>query len=144
MNYLLDTNIISEFRKPRPHLNVITWLNQVNADAVYLSVITIGELQKGITRLADLDRRQSLQAWLEEDLLVRFATRVVPLDLEVLLVWGNLAAHLEQTGKTMPAIDSLIAATALHGRFILVTRNEQDFAAVDIPIVNPWTWSPTP
>jgi toxin FitB len=136
--YLLDTNVISEFRKPRPDPNVLAWLEQVDSDLVHLSVITVGELQKGIARLTDENRRRLLQAWLREDLLVRFAGRIALLDVDVLLRWGNMLARLEQSGLTMSAVDSLIAAIALHGGFVLVTRNERDFANTGVEILNPW------
>ena len=136
--YLLDTNVISEFRKPRPDPNVLAWLEQVDPDHVHLSVITLGELQKGIARLVDENRRNLLQAWLEDDLLVRFARRITLLDVDVLLTWGNLVARLEQGGMTMGAVDSLIAATALHGGFVLVTRNDRDFVNTGVKIFNPW------
>jgi toxin FitB len=136
--YLLDTHVISEFRKPRPDSNVLAWLEQIDPDLVHLSVITLGELQKGIARLTDEKRRRLLQAWLEDDLLVRFAGRIALLDVDVLLTWGNLLARLEQAGLTMAAVDSLIAATALHGGFVLVTRNERDFANAGVEVLNPW------
>jgi predicted nucleic acid-binding protein len=138
MRYLLDTNVISEFRKPHPNPNVLAWLDQVDSETVYLSVITVGELQKGIARLPDEKRRRSLQTWLEDDLLVRFAGRIASLDVEVMLRWGSLLADLERTGKMMPAVDSLIAATAIHGGFVIVTRNESDFVHSGVAILNPW------
>jgi tRNA(fMet)-specific endonuclease VapC len=138
MNYLLDTNVVSEFRKPQPNAALLAWLAQVNPATTYLSVITIGELQKGIAKLTDETRRRTLQVWLEEDLLVRFAAQMVALDTGVLLVWGRLLAQLEKSGRTMPVMDSLIAATALHGNFVLVTRNVADFAATGVQVLNPW------
>jgi len=138
MNYLLDTNVVSEFRKPQPNAGVIAWVARVNPATTYLSVITIGELQKGIARLADESRRSTLQTWLEEDLLVRFSNQIIVLDTGVLLAWGRLLAHLETIGKTMPVMDSLIAATALQGGFVLVTRNTADFAATGVQVLNPW------
>lgn len=138
MRYLLDTNVLSEFRRPKPDANVIAWLNHVDPNTVYLSVVAVGELQKGIARLSDSARRKSLQAWLDDELLVRFQDRLVNLDLEVMLVWGRLEAELERAGKTMPAIDSLLAAAALQGGFTLVTRNEADFTASGIKTLNPW------
>lgn len=138
MKYLLDTNVVSEFRKPQPNAALIAWVAQVNPATAYLSVITIGELQKGIARLVDESRRTTLQTWLEEDLLVRFSNQIVTLDTDVLLVWGRLLAQLEKIGRTMPVMDSLIAATALHGGFVLVTRNTADFAASGVQMLNPW------
>lgn len=138
MRYLLDTNVISEFRKPRPNPLVRAWLDKIDSENAWLSVITLEELQKGIARLSDTTRKKALQAWLEDDLIVRFAGRIVALDTGVLLTWGNLLARLETDGRMMPAIDSLIAATALHGNFVLVTRNEVDFTHTGVTIFNPW------
>ena len=106
---------------------------------LYLSVITIGELKKGIDRLPPSPRKDVLEAWLHGDLLERFHGRVVSLDLEVLLAWGGLVARLEAIGRKMPAIDSLIAATALEGNFALVTRNIADFDQAGVTLVNPWS-----
>lgn len=138
MRYLLDTNVISEFRKPQPNRTVIDWLNGIDPETVYLSVITIGELKKGIERLADSARKESLQSWLVDDLLSRFQGRIVTLDVDVLLAWGRRLANLEKIGKTMPAIDALLAATALHGDFTLVTRNEADFQFAGVKVLNLW------
>ena len=139
MKYLLDTNVLSEFRKKQPNPSVITWLNQVEPETIYLSVISVGELKKGIEKLSDEMRRQTLQAWLEDDLLVRFHGRLVSLDVEALLIWGALVARLELQGKPMPVMDSLIAALAVQGDFTLVTRNEADFAYTGVKTFNPWT-----
>ncbi len=86
MNYLLDTNVISEYRKKQPNPQVVNWLSQVNTKTVYLSVITLGELQKGISKLADEPRRTALQEWLDNDLRAQFKDRLVPLDAEMLLL----------------------------------------------------------
>lgn len=138
MTYLLDTCVISEFRKKQPAPEVIGWLNQIDPETAYLSVVTIGEVKKGIEKLADTSRQVILQAWLDHDLLGRFEGRIVTLDSKVLLVWGTLVARLEKSGKSMPMMDSLIAATALHDDFTLVTRNEADFAHTGVKLFNPW------
>lgn len=138
MRYLLDTNVVSEFRRLEPNPGVLDWLNRVNPETVYLSVITIGEVKKGIEKLTDEARQRSLQGWLENDLLARFHQRIVSLDTDVLLVWGSLAARLERDGTPMPAIDALLAASAVHGDFTLVTRNEADFARAGVKLLNPW------
>ncbi|MFN8475934.1 MAG: type II toxin-antitoxin system VapC family toxin [Anaerolineae bacterium] len=139
MRYLLDTNALSEFRKKQPNLSVVIWLNQTEPETIYLSVISVGELKRGIEKLTDKTRKQALQAWLEDDLLVRFHGRLVGLGLEALLVWGTLVARLEAPGKPMPVMDSLIAAVATQGDFTLVTRNEADFAQTGVKTLNPWT-----
>jgi tRNA(fMet)-specific endonuclease VapC len=101
-------------------------------------VITIGEIAKGVEKLSKSKRKQELHSWLKENLLVRFDGRIIPLDTEVLMEWGILIARLESTGITLPAIDSLIAATTLTHKLTLVTRNVDDFSGTGIEIVNPW------
>jgi len=138
MSFLLDTCVISELNSKKPDPLVVGWIDSVDPDSVYLSVVTIGEIQKGIEKVRDPQRKAALASWLRDDILVRFRERLAELDLEVLLQWGTLLGRLEAQGTPMPAIDSLIAATALHGRFVLVTRNEDDFVRSGVQILNPW------
>jgi predicted nucleic acid-binding protein len=138
MNYLLDTCVISELVARHPNQKVVEWIDSVEEARLHLSVITIGEIRKGIAKLPDSQRKVVLEEWLTDQLLVRFAGRTVPIDTDVMLTWGEVMGALEVAGKTMPAIDSLIAASVLHGNFTLVTRNEGDFAHAGIQVVNPW------
>ncbi len=138
MNYLLDTCVISELVSKRPNQAVIDWIDSIDDDHIYLSVITIGEIKKGIEKLPDSARKEQLTEWLEEDLLSRFQGRIVGVETAVMLTWGTLTAKLEQQGTPMPAIDSLIAAIALHGNLALVTRNVQDFHESNLILFNPW------
>ena len=138
MKALLDTCVISELVSKKPNPKVVEFVDSLDAEDVYLSVITIGEIVKGIERLPSSKRRSELQAWLNDDLLVRFEGNVVPLDIDIMAAWGRIAARLESAGKTMPAIDSLIAAMALARKMTLVTRNIGDFEGADVEIVNPW------
>ena len=138
MIYLLDTNVISELIAKQPSQRVIDFVANLDEARVHLSVITIGEVQRGIRRLANGARKQSLLAWLEDDLRTRFQDRILPLDTETLLVWGTFMAELEAKGRILSSFDSLIAATALHHRMVLVTRNEKDFAGSGLVIVNPF------
>jgi predicted nucleic acid-binding protein len=139
MNYLLDTCVISELVAKQPNPQVIAWVDRIEETRLYLSVITIGEIRKGIEKLPDSRRRTTLREWLADQLLVRFGERILPLDLQALLEWGRLTATLEAKGKPMAAIDSLIAASALARGLALVTRNEADFKHAGVTIINPWT-----
>lgn len=138
MRYLLDTCVISELVSKKPETAVINWIDSLDDEHLYLSVITIGEIKKGIEKLPDSDRKDALASWLEEDLLNRFQGRVLAVETAVMLTWGALTAKLEQQGHPMPAIDSLIAAIALHSNLTLVTRNEQDFQESGVSLFNPW------
>ena len=138
MKALLDTCVISELISKQPNPNVVEYVDSLDLEDVYLSVITIGEIVKGTEKLSKSRRKTDLQAWLKDELLVRFEGNIVALDTEALIEWGTLTARLESTGRTMPAIDSLIAATALAKRMILVTRNVSDFEETGVEIVNPW------
>ena len=138
MTFLLDTCVISELVTKQPNLHVMQWVDSIDEDKLFLSAITIGEITRGIEKLADSNRKSALAEWLEGDLLIRFTDRILPIDIPVMLVWGQLTADLEKQGRRMPAIDSLIAATCLQARLDLVTRNERDFAHSGVAVVNPW------
>jgi predicted nucleic acid-binding protein len=138
MNYLLDTNVISELISKQPNKKVVEWLDRLDPNTVYLSVITIGEIRKGIEKLPYSKRKEKVREWLETDLLLRFQGRILEITIEVMLVWGTLTGRLENEGRPIMAIDSLIAAIALHGNYCLVTRNEFDFRHTGLTIINPW------
>ena len=138
MNYILDTNVISELVVGKPNSKVVAWLEKVDPDNIYLSVITLGEIKKGIEKLPASKRKNTLESWFREELLIRFHNRILPLDLPVFLTWGKLTARLEKNGTPLPAIDSLLAATALQTEFTLVTRNTGDFQPADISLYDPW------
>lgn len=112
MNYLLDTCVLSEARKPNGDARVIDWLERIDESRLRLSAVTLGEIQKGISKLEESQRRRALQIWLEQDLSQRFAGRILPMDAETALEWGRLQGQAARTGRTLPVIDSLIAATA--------------------------------
>jgi toxin FitB len=138
VKYLLDTNVISELISKQPQRAVLDWLDQLDPQAVYLSVITLGEIRKGIEKLPHSQRRVTLTQWLETDLLIRFAGKIAAVTTEVMLTWGELVGQLELAGTPMPAIDSLIAAIVREGNFTLVTRNDEDFQHTGIMVINPW------
>jgi toxin FitB len=138
MSYLLDTNAVSEWVKPRPDPGFVRWLDEVDEDRTYLSVITLGELRKGAERLADGRRRDRLDRWLTGDLPGRFGGRVLPVDAVVADEWGRVLARAGHAGSPVGGSDALIAATAkVHGLQI-VTRNVRHFAATGVDVISPW------
>ena len=136
MNYLLDTCVISELVKPSPDANVIDWLNSTSTEQLYLSVITIGEVRKGLTKLPDSKRKDLLTNWLNS-LLEDYQNRIYPIDLTVAENWGVIQGKAEKKGTPMSSIDSLISAIAYTHNLVLVTRNVRDFEASNLPIQNP-------
>ena len=138
MNFLLDTNVLSEPMKARPNAGVLSWLAQVDEDSVFLSVVTITELRYGIERLATGKRRDRLEGWLRKDLTSRFGERILPVDLEIADACGRLVARSETVGRPIEARDAFIAATAEVRGLTLVTRNASDFEATVKDIVTPW------
>ncbi len=139
MNYLLDTNVISEPTKARPNDGVLNWLATVNEDSVFMSVVTVTELRYGIERLPAGKRRSRLDTWLRQELIPRFEGRVLPVDLEIADACGRLVARNESLGRQLEPRDAFLAATAeVHG-LALVTRNISDFEAIVGNIVTPWT-----
>lgn len=134
--FLLDTNVVSELVRPKPEPKVRAWIETTDENLLYLSVLTLGEIRKGITSLTNATRRVTLEAWLNSDLVLRFAGRILPIDHAVADRWGRLTA---QAGTSpIPVIDGLLAATALHYNLTLVTRNTKDFAASGVPLFDPW------
>lgn len=138
MNYLLDTCVISEVLNKQPNPKALEFVDNLDPEEVYLSAITIGELYKGIARLPASRRKNELQAWFEDELLVRYEGKILSLDADVLMTWGGLVAKLEADGCVMPAMDSLIAAIVLTHDMTLVTRNVSDFENSGVKIANPW------
>lgn len=138
MTYLLDTNVLSEVLKKSPDKNVLTWLNRIPEDTLYMSVLTIGELRKGVERLSDEKRKSQIKIWLEHDLVNRFNERILSITVEVAERWGRLQADYK---RPLPAIDSLLAATALHHDLTMVTRNTKDFNYSELEVLDPWQYS---
>lgn len=136
--FLLDTNCISEVVRPSPAPGVLKWMESVDERRLYLSVLTLGEIRKGVTALPPGKRRTRLEDWLEVDLNARFSSRILPIDLAVADRWGVLAAQAQARGMPLPVIDGLLAATALHYSLTVVSRNAGDFAAAHVPVLNPW------
>ena len=139
MNFLLDTNVLSEPMKARPNAGLLAWLAEADEESVFISVVTITELRYGIERLATGRRRDRLDGWLRKDLRTRFQGRILPVDLEIADTCGRLVARSESLGRPIEPRDAFIAATAEVHALTLVTRNASDFEATVRTIVSPWT-----
>ena len=138
MRFLLDTCAISELAKSTPDRGVLAWFAQQDELSLYLSTLSLGELKRGVEKLAAGKRKTFLQKWLTENVIQRFGDRVLSLDAAVCLRSGELQAQLEKQGKPMPAIDGLISATALQHQLTVVTRNAKDMEASGAALLNPW------
>lgn len=135
MSYLVDTNVLSELRRKQPEPSVVAWFAERPRQSLFLSVLTWGEIRKGIERLNDAARQQPLQDWLEVELPRYFWGRVLSVDAGTANRWGRLQGS---AGRTLPAIDSLLAATALQLNLTLVTRYTADFEGLGLQLINPW------
>ncbi len=140
MRCLLDTNILSEARKPVPNERVMDWLAAQPLFETYLSVIAVGELEEGIARLGETARAQELRGWLAQ-VIESFSGRILNVDLAVVSTWGRIRADAKRRGRTPPAIDALIAATALTHDLTVVTRNTADMEMLPVSLFNPWETS---
>jgi predicted nucleic acid-binding protein len=138
VKYLLDTCFCSELIKSNRNLGVLEWLEKQVEDDLYISVLTLGELRKGVAKLVDGRRKQRLLRWVEKEIMERFETRILDFNQGTALLWGRLSGELEQQGRPQPPLDGLIAATAVYHELVIVTRNEKDFAAFPVRIENPW------
>ena len=138
MNFLLDTNVLSEVRRPAPDRKVLGWLDTIDEDRVFISVASIAELRRGIASMDDSRRRAALAAWLTNDLPARFADRILPIDQVVAERWGDLMAQSRRSGVALSVMDGFFAATALAKDLTLVTRNVRDFELFGVQLRNPW------
>jgi toxin FitB len=136
--FLLDTNVISELIKPQPEVNVTTWIEGTDESLLYLSVLTLGEIRRGISILPQSRRRATLEAWLDKDLRERFDERILSIDQEVADRWGLLTAAARNNGIVLPVIDGLLAATALEHNLTLVTRDTGQIPSMGVAVFNPW------
>jgi toxin FitB len=135
--FLLDTNCISELVKSTPKPSVVSWVESADEDLLYLSVLTMAEIRKGLMGLPQGKRRSHLESWLGE-LHSRFAGRVLSVDADVADRWGILAAEAKMKGRVLSTTDALLAATALHHNLTIVSRNDSDFAHTHVQLLNPW------
>lgn len=135
MSYLIDTNVMSELRKRQANANLVAWMQARPRESLYLSVLSLGEIRKGIEGVADAAFRQTLTDWLEVDLPKYFLGRLLGVDAQIVDRWGRLQAS---AGRTLPVVDAMLAATALQHDLTLVTRNVKDFEGLGVPLDNPW------
>lgn len=138
MKYLLDTCVVSEMIRPKPSAKVIEWLTSEDEYDFVISVLTLGELHKGIEKLDKSSRKEALHNWVEYDLKERFRTRIIDIDSQVAAMWGTIQGRAERVGKPMPAIDALIAATGIAHHLTVVTRNTVDMQESGVALLNPW------
>ncbi|GAO36777.1 recombinase [Sulfuricella sp. T08] len=135
MSYLIDTSVVTELGRTKPDPRVVEWFNAIPDSALYLSTLTLGELRKRVEKLPDASRREKLRLWLENDLPAWFGDHLLSVDATVADRWGRLLA---ETAHPLPAVDSLLAATALYHDLRIVTRNGKDFEIPGLVVVNPW------
>ncbi|MDK2922433.1 MAG: toxin FitB [Desulfonauticus sp.] len=138
MKYLIDTCVLGEVIKPKPNVKVLNWLKKQKESQLYISVLTLGEIAKGIEKLKNEKRKKELHLWLVDDLRERFNGRILPINEQVAMAWGQIQGRAELRGKSMPAIDELIAATALVFNMVVVTRNISDMEESGVVLLNPW------
>ena len=137
MSFLLDTNAVSEWVKPRPNSGLIGWMESTDEDRVFISVISLAELRYGVERLAAGSRRRRLEEWLGRELPLRFEGRILPVDTNVAEVWGKTVSRSEAAGRPISATDAFLAATAETHELTLVTRNISDFPLLKA-VLSPW------
>ena len=140
MSFLIDTCCISELVKKKPNPNVLKWFTDQDEFSMYISVITFGELRKGIEKLPDSKKKKELNQWVKEDLNSRFKNRILSINMEEVNRWGKILATAEKKGKPLPAIDSLIVATAQVHNLSVVTRNTQVIEGSGVDVINPWAY----
>lgn len=138
MKYLLDTCVISELIKKQPDPGVLTWISRIEESDLCISVLTIGELHKGVEKLPDSQKKSKLHEWISSDLEIRFGNRIIDIDLKISTIWGEILAVSEKKGRTMPVIDSLIAATGICYNLVVVTRNVKDMEISGVELLDPW------
>jgi hypothetical protein len=138
MSFLLDTNAVSEWVKPRPNPGLIGWLESADEDGIFISVVSLAELRYGVERLAVGNRRRQLEQWVTQELPLRFETRILPIDTEVAEAWGRTVSRNEAAGRPIGAMDAFLAATAETRQLTLVTRNVSHFPLLKT-VLNPWS-----
>lgn len=139
MRLLLDTNVLSEVTKPTPDMRVLAWLDRLDEDRSFISIVSIAEIRRGVALMDNGRKRDALAEWLARDLPQRFERRIIPVDEPVALSWGDLMGRAKRSGRGLSSMDGLIAATAIAHDLILATRNTRDFEGFGIELIDPWT-----
>ncbi|MBZ9738176.1 MULTISPECIES: type II toxin-antitoxin system VapC family toxin [unclassified Mesorhizobium] len=138
MRLLLDTNVLSEVTRPSPDKRVLEWLDGLDEDHSFISVVSIAEIRRGVALMDEGRKREALAEWLARDLPQRFEQRVLPVDEAVALAWGDLMGLAKRSGRGLSSMDGLIAATAIAGQLTLATRNTKDFEGFGLELIDPW------
>lgn len=138
MKLLLDTNVLSEVTKPRPENRVLAWLDEIDEDRSFISVVSLAEIRRGVALMDSGRRRDALADWLANDLPQRFEQRVLAVDEDVAFAWGDLMGDAKRRGRGMSSMDGLIAATAMSHGLTLATRNIKDFTGCGVELIDPW------
>jgi predicted nucleic acid-binding protein len=139
VRYLLDTCAVSELIRPKPNPGLVAWLSARDEPTLALSVLTLGEIRKGIAKLPQTGKRNTLEKWLNEQLIPRFAGRILSVTADVALVWGDLQGQAARRGTPLPVLDALIAATAIVNECAVITRDEEALRRCGAEVMNPWT-----
>lgn len=139
MSFLLDTNVVSEATRPQASAAVLEWIAGQDAESLFISAITLGELQRGALLLPPGTKRKALLRWIETGIKEAFAGRILPVDALVMERWAQLEATTTKAGRRLAAMDGLIAATALAYDLTLATRNLSDFQGRGVPLIDPWS-----
>jgi toxin FitB len=139
VSFLIDTNVLSEARRPEPNRGIIEWLDQLDEDRAFISVISLAEIRRGVALMDKGRRRDVLAKWLTQDLAERFAGRILSVDESIAFAWGDLMAEAKRRGIGLASMDGLLAATAFVHDLTLVTRNVRDFQDLDLKLFDPWT-----
>ncbi len=139
MRLLLDTNVLSEVTRPAPDARVLEWLDRLDEDRSFISVVSIAEIRRGVALMDEGRKREALAEWLTRDLPQRFEQRVLPVVEPVALAWGDLMGLAKRRGRGLSSMDGLIAATAIARRLTLATRNTKDFEGFGVELFDPWT-----
>lgn len=138
MKFLLDTCVLSEIIRQKPSKKVTKWIKKEDESNFFISVLTLGELHKGIEKLPESKRKEELHNWVENDLRERFWNKIIDIDIQVAMMWGKIQGMAERVGRPMPAIDSLIAATGITHHLTVVTRNTSDMKESGVALFDPW------